>query len=57
MIKPTLVALLLVLSWALPPQNPIIGVYTEDAERRGEAWAVHGAAPASDTLARTHTKK
>jgi len=36
MIRPTLIALLLVLSWALPPQNPIIGVYTEDAEDFGQ---------------------
>jgi gamma-glutamyl hydrolase len=37
MIRPTLIALFLVLSWALPPQNPIIGVYTEDAEDFGQA--------------------
>lgn len=36
MIRTTLVAVLLVLAWALPPQNPIIGVYTEDAEDFGQ---------------------
>ena len=36
MIKTTLLACLLAIACALPPQNPIIGVYTEDAEDFGQ---------------------
>jgi len=37
MIKVTLLACILAITFALPPQNPIIGVYTEDAEDFGQA--------------------
>jgi len=37
MIKLAFIALLLATIWALPPQNPIIGVYTQDAEDFGQA--------------------